>query len=209
MPLLPGDDYDTVSFEMTIVDILPDLAPSSADGPAIRPTMISRNIPGTNCRRSIGNRRIALRRAHSHHAAGIGAGRRRQRRAGISEDGLASVPGLYAGGQPDLYAALYYKIGDLMATLWAEFPGATVNCHLPLRRRLELQDQHTDLAQDHSRAHHPVARVISLIRGAGKPFLWHSCGKIFAIMDDVIALGINQALQRRRHRALRRVDRPL
>ena len=34
-------------------------------------------------------------------------------------------------------------------------------------------------------------RVIDLIKAAGKPFLWHSCGKIFAIMDDVIALGIN------------------
>ena len=33
--------------------------------------------------------------------------------------------------------------------------------------------------------------MIDLIKAAGKPFLWHSCGKIFAIMDDVIALGIN------------------
>ena len=34
-------------------------------------------------------------------------------------------------------------------------------------------------------------RIIDLIKGHGKPFLWHSCGKIFSIMDDVIALGIN------------------
>jgi uroporphyrinogen decarboxylase len=34
-------------------------------------------------------------------------------------------------------------------------------------------------------------RVIELIKRAGMPFLWHSCGKIFAIMDDVIALGID------------------
>ena len=34
-------------------------------------------------------------------------------------------------------------------------------------------------------------RVIDLVHGSGHPFLWHSCGSIFAIMDDVIALGIN------------------
>jgi uroporphyrinogen decarboxylase len=33
-------------------------------------------------------------------------------------------------------------------------------------------------------------RVIGLIRAAGKPFLWHSCGNIFQIMPDVIDLGI-------------------
>jgi uroporphyrinogen decarboxylase len=34
-------------------------------------------------------------------------------------------------------------------------------------------------------------RVIRTIKAAGKPFLWHSCGSIFAVMDDVIALGID------------------
>jgi uroporphyrinogen decarboxylase len=34
-------------------------------------------------------------------------------------------------------------------------------------------------------------RIIGQIKAAGKPFLWHSCGKIFAVMDDVIALGID------------------
>ena len=34
-------------------------------------------------------------------------------------------------------------------------------------------------------------RVIGAIKAAGKPFLWHSCGCIFPVMDDVIALGID------------------
>ena len=34
-------------------------------------------------------------------------------------------------------------------------------------------------------------RIIGQIKAAGKPFLWHSCGCIFSIMDDVIALGID------------------
>jgi uroporphyrinogen decarboxylase len=33
--------------------------------------------------------------------------------------------------------------------------------------------------------------IINQIKSAGKPFLWHSCGKIFAVMDDAIALGID------------------
>jgi uroporphyrinogen decarboxylase len=33
--------------------------------------------------------------------------------------------------------------------------------------------------------------IIGQIKSAGKPFLWHSCGKIFAVMEDIIALGIN------------------
>jgi len=34
-------------------------------------------------------------------------------------------------------------------------------------------------------------RVIDLIHQAGKPFLWHSCGCIFDVMDDVIDVGID------------------
>jgi uroporphyrinogen decarboxylase len=34
-------------------------------------------------------------------------------------------------------------------------------------------------------------RVINLIHSFNKPFLWHSCGNIFRIMDDVIDCGIN------------------
>jgi uroporphyrinogen decarboxylase len=34
-------------------------------------------------------------------------------------------------------------------------------------------------------------RLIDLIKSHGKPFLWHSCGCIFDVMDDVINLGIN------------------
>lgn len=34
-------------------------------------------------------------------------------------------------------------------------------------------------------------RFADLIHRAGKPFLWHSCGNIFSIMEDVIPLGID------------------
>lgn len=34
-------------------------------------------------------------------------------------------------------------------------------------------------------------RVISLVHGAGRKFLMHSCGCIFSLMDDLIAAGID------------------
>ena len=34
-------------------------------------------------------------------------------------------------------------------------------------------------------------RIIQVVHAGGCPFLWHSCGCIFEVMDDVIALGIN------------------
>ena len=33
-------------------------------------------------------------------------------------------------------------------------------------------------------------RIIDLIHSFGKPFIWHSCGCIFEVMEDAIALGI-------------------
>jgi len=34
-------------------------------------------------------------------------------------------------------------------------------------------------------------KIIAIIREAGKPYLQHSCGNIFAIMDPMIAAGMN------------------
>ncbi len=34
-------------------------------------------------------------------------------------------------------------------------------------------------------------RIIDLVHKAGKKFLLHSCGNIFSVMDDLIALGID------------------
>jgi uroporphyrinogen decarboxylase len=34
-------------------------------------------------------------------------------------------------------------------------------------------------------------RVVGAAHKAGKPFLLHSCGKIFSLMDDLIGVGIN------------------
>ena len=62
---------------------------------------------------------------------------------------------------PDLFRDLYIKIGDLLAGLWKD-----------------LLPRYGDL-------------FCVLPHAANKPFLLHSCGKIFEVMDDIIATGVN------------------
>jgi uroporphyrinogen decarboxylase len=46
-----------------------------------------------------------------------------------------------------------------------------------------------ELAVKHVIPHY--RRVINVVHQAGKPFLWHSCGCIFPVMDAVIDAGID------------------
>jgi uroporphyrinogen decarboxylase len=94
---------------------------------------------------------------------------------------------------PELFAALYDKIGALMADLWATFMQKYADAFAICRFGDDLGFRTNTLVSPATIRKHIIpqyARVIDLIRASGKPFLWHSCGKIFSIMDDVIALGI-------------------
>ena len=94
---------------------------------------------------------------------------------------------------PQLYADLYRKIGDLMVELWSEFLKRYSEHFAICRFGDDLGFKTNTLVSPKVIREHILPqyrRVIDLIRNAGKPFLWHSCGKIFSIMDDVIGLGI-------------------
>jgi uroporphyrinogen decarboxylase len=94
---------------------------------------------------------------------------------------------------PDLFGDLYRKMGDLMLDLWTTFLERYAESYAICRFGDDLGFKTSTLVSPITVREHIIpqyARVISLIRRAGKPFLWHSCGKIFSIMDDVIALGI-------------------
>ncbi len=95
---------------------------------------------------------------------------------------------------PDLFDDIYKKIGELMVGIWsgllAEFSDIFAVCRFgddlgfktntlvsPAVIRRYILPQYN--------------RVLSLIKAAKKPFLWHSCGNIFSIMEDMIALGID------------------
>lgn len=95
---------------------------------------------------------------------------------------------------PELLADLYRKIGDLMVEIWTVFLERYADAFAICRFGDDLGFKTSTLVSPKVIRQHILPqykRVMDLIKSAGKPFLWHSCGKIFAIMDDVIALGIN------------------
>jgi uroporphyrinogen decarboxylase len=95
---------------------------------------------------------------------------------------------------PALFADLYHKIGDLMVTIWVRFLARYSDDFVICRFGDDLGFKTSTLVSPVMIRTHIIPqyrRVIDLIKSAGKPFLWHSCGKIFEIMEDVIELGID------------------
>ncbi len=95
---------------------------------------------------------------------------------------------------PDLFADLFRKIGDLLVTLWETFLPSYGDQFAVCRFGDDLGFKTNTLVSPTVIRQHIIPqyrRILTLIRAAEKPFLWHSCGKIFSVMDDVIALGIN------------------
>jgi uroporphyrinogen decarboxylase len=94
---------------------------------------------------------------------------------------------------PELFADLYRKIGDLMTEIWTVFLDRYAEPYAICRFGDDLGFKTSTLVSPATIREHIIPqyrRVITRVCNAGKPFLWHSCGNIFSIMDDVIALGI-------------------
>ncbi|MCD6385101.1 hypothetical protein J7M23_04915 [Candidatus Sumerlaeota bacterium] len=113
----------------------------------------------------------------------------------ISEDlvGLEYLPFIMAE-DPELYDMLYKKIGDLMVTIWSEFLQRYADSFVGCRFGDDLGFKSsllTNPATIRNQIIPQYKRVVDLVHSAGKPFLWHSCGCIFQIMEDVIAIGID------------------
>jgi uroporphyrinogen decarboxylase len=94
----------------------------------------------------------------------------------------------------ELYRGLFAKAGDMLAAIWErflkEFGGLFCVCRfgddLGFKSNTLL-----DACDIRSLIIPQYRRVIGLIHKAGKPFLLHSCGCIFSVMDDLIAAGID------------------
>lgn len=190
--------YDTVSFEVTITDLLPDHGAilGGKKGPIQNRDDFERypwdELPARYWQVA-GPQFEALAAALPPGMAavgGIGNGPFE-----ISEDLVGFQPLAYLqADDPDLFAELYVRIGDLMLSLWTTFLQRYAGPYAICRFGDDLGFKTSTLVSPGTiRAHilPQYRRVIDRIKGAGKPFLWHSCGKIFSIMDDVIALGIN------------------
>jgi uroporphyrinogen-III decarboxylase len=95
---------------------------------------------------------------------------------------------------PDLFRDLFVKIGDLWVELWQWVISNYHDIFVFYRMGDDLGHKtSTMLEPDIIRQHilPQYKRVIDLIHSSGKKFLLHSCGCIFPLMDDIIALGID------------------
>jgi uroporphyrinogen decarboxylase len=96
---------------------------------------------------------------------------------------------------PDLYADLFRAVGRAMHDIWAEFLRRFGDTYCVCRFGDDLGFKSSSLLSAGDIRQHIIPQykpVVDLVHAAGKPFLLHSCGNIFNVMDDIIAgAGIN------------------
>ncbi|MDA8427322.1 MAG: hypothetical protein M0Z80_14440 [Treponema sp.] len=96
---------------------------------------------------------------------------------------------LLGADDPELYAALFARVGDLMVSIWRRFLERHAEVYALCRFGDDLGFKSSTLLapEDIRRLIVPqYRRVVDLVHAAGKPFLLHSCGCIFDVMDDLI-----------------------
>lgn len=107
--------------------------------------------------------------------------------------GLEHLP-LIEVDDPELYADLFRAIGDLMCAIWAEFMPRYGHHFVACRFGDDLGFKSSLLTNPGTVRTHIIPqyrRVVDIVHAGGNRLLWHSCGCIFEIMEDVLAVGID------------------
>ncbi len=95
---------------------------------------------------------------------------------------------------PDLFADLFSRIGDLWERLWRGVIERYADLFVFFRMGDDLGHKTSTLLEPDIIREYILPqykRVIGLVHRSGKKFLLHSCGNIFPLMDDIIELGID------------------
>lgn len=90
---------------------------------------------------------------------------------------------------PDVYRQVFEKTGALMYTIWERFLQEFGDDFVLPRFGDDLGFKSATLLHPDDIRELIVPqyrRVVDLVHAAGKPFLLHSCGNIFEVMDDII-----------------------
>jgi uroporphyrinogen decarboxylase len=99
-----------------------------------------------------------------------------------------------AADDPALYADLFRAVGRTNLAIWRRFMDEFGDLYCVLRFGDDLGFKSSTLisADDIRSLVIPAYRpIIDLVHSRGKPFLLHSCGAIFDVMDDLIDAGID------------------
>jgi uroporphyrinogen decarboxylase len=95
---------------------------------------------------------------------------------------------------PDLFRDLFVRIGDLWVELWKWVIANYHDIFVFYRMGDDLGHKTSTMLDPQIIRQHILPqykRVIDLVHSSGKKFLLHSCGRIFPLMEDIIALGID------------------
>lgn len=90
---------------------------------------------------------------------------------------------------PELYDDLFRKIGDIMYSIWSTFLKRYSHGYAVCRFGDDLGFKSSTLiAPDDIRKKiiPQYKRIVELVHSYEKPFLLHSCGNIFSVMEDII-----------------------
>lgn len=90
---------------------------------------------------------------------------------------------------PELFSNLFIAVGNMMYKIWSEFLQRFGKTYAVCRFGDDLGFKTTTLIQpDYIRKHiiPQYKRIVELVHSFNKPFLLHSCGCIFDVMDDII-----------------------
>jgi uroporphyrinogen decarboxylase len=190
--------YDTVSFEVCITEILPDSGALMGGRPGPIQTRADfvrypwEELPTRFWRLAEPRFKSLAKNIPAGMVAlgGVGNGVFE-----ISEDLVGFEYLAYMQiDDPDLYADVYQKIGDLMVAIWEQFLERFDHLYPICRFGDDLGFKVSTLTSPNNIRQHIIPqyqRIIDLVHLSGKPLLWHSCGNIFSIMDDVINIGID------------------
>jgi uroporphyrinogen decarboxylase len=96
-----------------------------------------------------------------------------------------------AEDNPSLYEDLFRKVGEVNALIWQRFMNEFSDIYCVLRFGDDLGFKSNTLLKEEDIRTHIIPQyrnIIEIVHQKGKPFLLHSCGYIFGIMDDLIRI---------------------
>lgn len=98
---------------------------------------------------------------------------------------------LLSADDPDLYADIFERVGDVMLEIWQRFLQKHHRSYCVCRFGDDLGFKTSTLLKPDDIIRHIIPqykKIIDLVHHYNKPFLLHSCGNIFAVMDEMIAI---------------------
>ena len=101
---------------------------------------------------------------------------------------------IFSFEEPELYASLFEKVGQILYEIWQWFLKNYSDVYCVCRFGDDLgYKSNTLLSHEDIRKHiiPQYAMIVDLVHQYGRPFLLHSCGKIFAVMEDLIDAGVD------------------